>query len=222
MFPKITMEENKEHETKIKYQKLAKTVSVLAKINISLGLLMLLASVGSFVFINDANDAVDKVVRNKLNYYRHGKISEEDYESKLKQSTFFRLYIHYGWRMGLAYSLFLMVTNVLLLIALVWNRHGLFCCWMKLTLLFDLFMIFAATAVFVLGALLLDTLSAALFFVTSVLLLGLPTIPLCCLVYKLIKKKNVEEKEQIFNKDHYKICLDGGGASNIVKPEVLI
>ena len=213
------MEEN---ETKIKCKKLAKTVSVLAKINIGLGLLMLLASVGSFVFTNDANNAIDNVVRNKLNHYRHGEISEEDYESKLKQSTFLRLCVHFGWRMGLMYCFFLLVTNVLLLIALMWDRHGLLCCWMIVTLLFDLVMIFVVTAAFLLGVLLLDTLSSALFFVMSLLLLGLPTIPLCCLVYPLIKKKSVGKEEFIFNKDSHKICLDGGGALNFVKPEVLI
>ena len=189
------MAHTKEYTRKVNSERLSKTIGALAKINIGLGLLMLLASVGEFVFTKEAHYAVDNFVLTQLNYFRHRKITEVEYESRLKQTTLLRLCIHLGWKMGLVYSIFLMTTNVLLLIALVRNQDRLLCCWLTLTFIFDLGVILIITAAFLLGQLLLDTIFSALFFLVSLLLLGLPTIPLCCLVYKYRRTRVVSKKE---------------------------
>ena len=216
------MEQTKEYVTKVNIVKLSKTIGALAKINIGLGLLMLLASVGAFVFTKEAHDAVDNIVSANLNYYRHGEVTEEDYESKLEISTFLRYCIYFGWKIGLVYCFFLMMSNVLLLIALMWNRDALFCCWMTLTLIFDLGMIFIIAIAFFFGVMLLDTGFSVIFLVTSLLLFGMPTIPLCCLVYKLYKSNKSVEEQCIFYRRTNKICLDSCDISNIIKQEVLI
>ena len=190
---------------------LHKTIGALAKINIGLGLLMLLASVGDFVFTNEAQDAVDNIVLTQLNYYRHRKITEEKYESKLRQSTLFRFCIRFSWKIGLVYSIFLMTSNVLLLVALRRNQDRLFCCWLTLTIIFDLGLMFIITIAFLLGVILLDMLVSGLLLVTSLLFLGLPTIPLCCLVFKLYRnKKSIKKEEYVLQKKAHKIHIDSG------------
>ena len=184
------MAHTKEYTTKINNERQSKTIGALAKINIGLGLLMLLASVGEFAFTKEAHYAVDNFVLTQLNYFRHRKITEEEYESKLKRSTFLRLCIYLGWKMGLVYSIFLMTTNVLLLIALVRNQDRLFYCWLTLTFIFDLGGILIISAAFLLGQVLLDTIFSALFFLMTLFVLGLSTIPLWCLVYKHRRTRN--------------------------------
>ena len=189
------MAHTKEYTTKINSERLSKTIGALAKINIGLGLLMLLTSVGEFAFIKEAHYAVDKFVLTQLNYFRHRKITEEEYESRLKQTTFLRLCIHFGWKIGLVYSIFLMTTNVLLLVAMVRNKDRLLCCWLTITFIFDLGVVLIITAAFLVGQLLLDTIFSVLFFLVSLLFLGLPTIPLCWLLYKYRRTRNVLKKE---------------------------
>ena len=182
-----------------------KTVKVFAKINIAIGLLVLVAAIALYGLEGAVYERIDQGVVDNQRSYRMGKISEDYYLTQLKQTTFLTVATHFSWMIGLVFCVFMLTTNIILLLGLRLNRPGLICYWLIITMVFNISTIVILCGAFVFGTLLLNLIYAILFLVISFVFFILPSICLWYLVYKLYKQV---QQEQII-KDDYSIVWNG-------------
>ena len=155
-------------------------IEILAKINIAIGLLMLLGSTTMYSFTNDVNKANERLTVRILNSYKDGEIDEAYYHLKLKQTTFLNISIHLSWISGLVYCGVVITTNIILLVAVRLNHLCLLQFWLIATMNFDVVVVLFLSGTSIFGILLFDITNATLFIVICTLIFVIPAMNSWC------------------------------------------
>ena len=194
-----------------------KTLEVLAKISIAIGLLALLSSLLLYGLEENIYETIDqRSVANQM-AYRIGLINKDYYLSQLKRTTFLKVSIHLGWMIGLLCCGFVIPTNIILLLGLKRSSSCLICYWLISTMAFNIATIFGACGAFVLATMLLDLICEIVFMVIGLVFFMLPSFFLWYLVNQLHKRI---KQEQLFQ-GIYSIVRDDDNSRMIRKDLVI-